>query len=400
MDGNLLGFVRLSTVLVGLGILVGGFVLMLLIARIEKRSVGLFIPLEDGDESDAPAYAAAMNQAAQRLGYQFCSTRKHAKGGTYRVFGALWLAPSQAILALVSWGKIGGMKWQKTCLYSRADESRYLASTDDFGEVVPSDAIETETLLNADLFELNALHEERIDDLAEGVYALSPEDAWGDFAEMNAIEAHRLNETGMAAFVDAEQSSWRFTMKGSLCLALGYVAGLRRANKQRKRMGLRRPGQAGYQEWQHQQASFGTPAPSSAIPDDAPTIESMPPIGSPSAGTVPEHPPAQQVASAWPAAPPEQSRYGIVSFVLALIAAALLGYTIWHGGAESSEAEIDRIGEHFGRGVTVAIMGFVSAIIGLVQRHRRKIFAVLGLVLNGMILLLVAGLIILGLAMG
>ncbi|MHC4092253.1 MAG: hypothetical protein ACYSUQ_02325 [Planctomycetota bacterium] len=403
----MLGSVDWTTWLGGLTVLIFSL-LAFLLARFEKQMVRVFAPLDEGEEPAVSAYAAATNQAAQRLGYQFCGTRKQAKGGSYRIFGSLWLSPLHEVLAVVSWGKLGGLRFRKTVLYSCTGEGSYLASLDVLVEIFPTDAIEIETRLNADLFELLDLHNQRISRLAEGVVAFSPEDPWDEYDQMNACLVRNLVQAGKAVFIDSVETQWRYTLKGACLFAWrGWTAGLRAKKQFFKRRSIRRPGEAGYVEWPVRTGSPGAPSLTSGGYGIIPADQQVCPAGQGVAGPDAERAVQDEGAAAiqpplaWPADPPEHSRRGLVSFVLALAAAVLLGYATWCSVTHPFDIDSDPCLTPFSYACMSAIAGVILAIAGLTQRHRKRLFAVLGLILNVMfLLLLVAVLVLLALALG
>ncbi|MFO0865837.1 MAG: hypothetical protein U0744_14495 [Gemmataceae bacterium] len=98
---------------------------------------------------------------------------------------------------------------------------------------------------------------------------------------------------------------------------------------------------------------------------------------------------------------------GIASFIAAILAGLLAFGMILlaAANADNIEFEIERksgIGVAFiflllGSGATM-LVGVILGIVGCVQPHRKKIFAILGLVFNLLIVLAVCGLMLIGLA--
>jgi hypothetical protein len=118
--------------------------------------------------------------------------------------------------------------------------------------------------------------------------------------------------------------------------------------------------------------------------------------------------------------PLKQSGLGIASFVIGLICIiGLIGTTLFIGasvadfvtpdGTALSEAEIQaKVMDNMGFIVAVllfmaslflSLVGLILGIIGLVVKNRRKVFAVIGTVLNGLLIVGFVGLVIIGLAM-
>ncbi|MDQ0058892.1 hypothetical protein [Paenibacillus harenae] len=127
--------------------------------------------------------------------------------------------------------------------------------------------------------------------------------------------------------------------------------------------------------------------------------------------------------------PLKQSKLGIASFIIALVAVVLLVVAFALATANSAEfvdfvAEVEATGgtiatpeqlEAIGGEIIgtlvliivcmfgsmgIALVGAILAFIGIFAKNRRKTFAIIGLVLNGLLILGAIGLVIAGLAMG
>ena len=101
-----------------------------------------------------------------------------------------------------------------------------------------------------------------------------------------------------------------------------------------------------------------------------------------------------------------QSGLGIASFIIAVaVGFGMVLLVVYAGVVEASspggmdEESMTAIAIGLGAlgGMAAALLGVVLGIAGLVQRDRKRLFAVLGLVLNGLTILGVAGLILIGL---
>jgi len=120
-----------------------------------------------------------------------------------------------------------------------------------------------------------------------------------------------------------------------------------------------------------------------------------------------------------PAPPASQSGLGIASFVIALVsivvmiigfvsAVASIGEFIQPDGSIDPES-IDpmELGASMMVGVlavlgslAISFVGLILGIVGLVAKYKRKVFGIIGVVLNGLILVGFLGLFLLGLALG
>ncbi|MBX6313172.1 MAG: hypothetical protein IRY99_09700 [Isosphaeraceae bacterium] len=87
-------------------------------------------------------------------------------------------------------------------------------------------------------------------------------------------------------------------------------------------------------------------------------------------------------------------------FVLVAMIGVIAYLDASHQGRPPTDIEKFLIGLMALGGVALGLVGAVLGLAGVVQRYRRRGFAVLGLVLNGLLLLGVAGLLVLGLMVG
>ena len=105
---------------------------------------------------------------------------------------------------------------------------------------------------------------------------------------------------------------------------------------------------------------------------------------------------------------PEHSGFGIASFVITCLAGllefAVLAYaglleTATPEGIDEDSIQAMAIGLIMFGGLAVDLLGIGLGIAGLFQSYHRKTFAVLGVVIGGVVLIGVVGLIAVGLAM-
>jgi hypothetical protein len=103
---------------------------------------------------------------------------------------------------------------------------------------------------------------------------------------------------------------------------------------------------------------------------------------------------------------PKHSGFGIASFIISLIVgllelAMVIGATAMvmkagPGGFDEKSAEAIVVGVLLLVGVMIGLLGIVLGLIGCFQGNRRKVFAILGTVINGLILFVVLGLMAIG----
>jgi hypothetical protein len=106
---------------------------------------------------------------------------------------------------------------------------------------------------------------------------------------------------------------------------------------------------------------------------------------------------------------PPHSAPGVASFIAAILAGLLAFGAIFIAAIHADEIEFE-VQQKTGVGVSfillflgsmaTVLVGVVLGIVGCVQPHRKKIFAILGLVFNLLIVLGMCGLMLIGLAAG
>ena len=103
--------------------------------------------------------------------------------------------------------------------------------------------------------------------------------------------------------------------------------------------------------------------------------------------------------------PLQHSGLGIASFILALVSGlsvialiVVAGFmeASTPGGVDEDDPAVIVLGLTVCAGAIAAVVGLALGIAGAVQRHRKKVFAVLGLVFNALVVLSVAGLMVIG----
>ncbi len=184
-----------------------------------------------------------MNQAAQQLGFQYGGVFAQNRGKTYQCRLALWLTPDHSSLVAIIGGKVGGMNYRKTFMYSWIGEDKILVTLDEFGTADLSGMWKSETLLNADLPELQQKHFQRLSTRGGAFYAFTPTDLFQQFEGMARARVERMVGLGLAVFLDPPQNVWKYTFKGAWSFAVnGYLKGLGRASAQSHRSKKKRPG--------------------------------------------------------------------------------------------------------------------------------------------------------------
>jgi hypothetical protein len=159
-------------------------------------------------------YASLRNSAAQGLGYAGQGLFTRMQGPPQKYYAALWLSSCRRVLAAVRWGTIGGLKANKTVLYSALENGRYIVTADGFTGAETPGLYDDSVLPDVDFDALVHRHEERLVESRQPVRQLHNE----GLAEYEAILERRarfLVEQGDAYFVDGEESAIRSTLKGA-----------------------------------------------------------------------------------------------------------------------------------------------------------------------------------------
>jgi hypothetical protein len=277
---------------------------------------------------------------------------------------------------LITSGKLAHVNCKKTVVCSRVSDNRYVVTTDEFGEAELSDVVDKKALLNADLYELAVYHQRRLAQSDMNPIPFSGETVCDAFGEMEAQCTHRLVEMGYARFIDPEQTRWRYSLKGAWKIAWsGHRTAVRVAKGAGRRAKIKRPGHRKYAE-----STMRGQQPATAGPRPAPQPRPCPP-------ELLRH-----------------SRCGIASFLLALgVGILLLAATAWVAVSAANQAASRPHVIWGGLVLLLSVLGVLTGltlgIVGLVQPHRKRVFAILGVATNGLLILFIAGLVLLGIAM-
>ncbi len=347
-------------VLLGIGLCLGVFTF--LVGLLEKEPLTIFVPPWSGSPLQVDSYASAMNEAAAAVGFDSHGTYEHAKGGGYKVWATLWLSPERDIMALVSSGKLLKMAHKTTVFYSRTVGDRWLASSDEGYAAELSGLVERSVLYHADFSELLNYHRERIASSNVMIAPLSDTRPWDELNRMNAAHVHRRVELRLCRFVDPARTMARYTLTGACRLALRTqmeVARVVPASVRRTK--IKRPGAPGYIPFE---------ARSAARPVDAARLEGQ-------IAFTPNR---------------KHSGIGIASCVFAAAAyiLAVLSLVLVAVLGDNAQPSAGLAVAFFGS-LVCPLIGLVLAIAGLVQRNRKKLWSILGLIGSSVFLLTVTG---------
>jgi hypothetical protein len=201
--------------------LLGGMVLwaaiQLLVARFERHYIHEFRRCDEPDAAKQSTYTRTMNRRVRQLGFRSCGWYVQNRGRLARATLTLWLSPDDLTVATVSGGKMAGIPVKQTDLISKRSEGAVLRTSDGpMGAWDTSGVYDQEVLYKADFNELWTHHQSR---LTAPTIELEPFDAEVLLEEFEALErwqAVTLVQKGLARYVDAAETQWRFSTKGAV----------------------------------------------------------------------------------------------------------------------------------------------------------------------------------------
>ena len=209
---------------------------IILVARFEIRWINMFEPCDEPDPASQSPYTKAMNTMAAQLGFFKCGWFRQYRKKLCRATATMWLSPDALTLLIVGGGKMVGIYYRTTFLYSKPNGGPVLVTSDEPGEKDLTGVIVKEFLFNADLKELYDLHISR----------LQP---WKD--NLNSFDESLIRksidvgvEHGLFKYLDNERRKCRYTLKGALlCYFRGFRVSFKTAKEQKDRLiKTKRPG--------------------------------------------------------------------------------------------------------------------------------------------------------------
>ena len=206
-------------------LIAGYYSLSLILALAEKDYLrGDMIPGSPPPESWKSAYLEGKQAEAAQLGlihagyYQTAPHSSVVKG-----YMRLYVTESHnAIVALIS-ARIGGLELKKTLVRTRLSEQRVIETNDCASTADPTGGVEKTTRWCADLVELLATHEARLQAETLPATPLRPETAFALYEQIEVDRGQRMVDRKLARWTDPSRSTIRRTIKGAL--------GTLRANK-------------------------------------------------------------------------------------------------------------------------------------------------------------------------
>lgn len=104
-----------------------------------------------------------------------------------------------------------------------------------------------------------------------------------------------------------------------------------------------------------------------------------------------------------PPEPQKHSGVGIASFIIGMVVGGVqlvlvvVAAAMVMGGASEDSPQMMVVGCSFLVGMAANLVGIVLGIVGAVQKNRKKVFSILGLTINALVLLGLLGLMVIGL---
>ena len=227
-------------------LLIGAFIILLVsTAWLERQHIRDFVPALPETSTTGSSYFAAMNEAAGRLGFSSAGEFVQNRGSRlYRARLALWISPDGQTLVRIGGGKTAGVPVKRTSLTSFVEPGRIIETSDDFAMTDLSGLTDRKVVLNADLDELFARHEERLAQFPGIKRAFSTADALAAFEAMQAMKVTQMEKLGLGRFLNHDRTVWRHTLKGAILTYFkGFRAQFAEGKSQSDRIVLKRPGQ-------------------------------------------------------------------------------------------------------------------------------------------------------------
>jgi hypothetical protein len=186
-----------------------------------------------GDDSVLPLTeeAARAIAAAESLGFEPLGVFRDGKGPIYRIRYDFWLAPERDVLVLIGGGTLMSFQVRAIWLMTRLADGRCLVTLNSqtASEFDLAHMMLEAVLGGADFGTLLMHHRGRVDDAPVPAVPYTSDDPLGDHLAFRARRIDRLEELGLARFLDWEQTAWRYTIKGALKLSVrAHLNALRR----------------------------------------------------------------------------------------------------------------------------------------------------------------------------
>lgn len=229
-------------------VLIGGAIafaiLFVSIFKFERRYIHDFEPVAESKLPKLSRYTCEMNEQAKRLGFKHYGWYNQKRKGLYKGIASLWVSPDKLILLVIGGGKIVGINFKMTWLYSKVIGEFLVVTSDQPGEADISSIFDKQFLLNAGIEELSRLHESRLAIWEGSQKRFDGSDVLAEYEAIIRRRVQVLVDRGVTKWLDKNQDKWRYTLKGSILSYIGQRREMRKLKQQSKRLSKRRPGEA------------------------------------------------------------------------------------------------------------------------------------------------------------
>lgn len=221
------------------------FILIYCTSVFEKRVLHQFVPVDRSLLKDPSPYFTAVNEFIRQAGYTYVGTYlQNRNSKVYQAYFSLWLSPDATILARVVGGKTLGVTLRKTILLSYLDDGSLLECSDDPLSPDLSGLTDRNLLMRAHFPELLGFHLKKLTQKGVAARLFKAETAFQVHETFEAIRVDRMEELGLARYVNADRTIWRNTSKGAFRNYSGLRESMRMNSGQSDRIRLKRPGDA------------------------------------------------------------------------------------------------------------------------------------------------------------
>jgi hypothetical protein len=163
------------------------------------------------------AFLDEKSAEAANLGLEPCGeyqTAPHAS--IVKGYTRLYLTPARTAFVALTSARMGGLEIKKTVIRSRLSDQQAIETNDCASTADPTGGIKVLSLWQAELAEVLATHEARLQMAATAVAPVSPADVFSQYEQIDVDRGQRMVDQKLAAWTDPSRSTFRRTLKGAL----------------------------------------------------------------------------------------------------------------------------------------------------------------------------------------
>lgn len=204
-------------VLLAIPLLVAGwYLLSLALALGEKDHVRNDLIPGSVPESWKSTFLEDKSAEAADLGLVPCGeyqTAPHAS--IVKGYTRLYLTPSRTALVALTSARMGGLEIKKTVIRTRLSDQQAIETNDCATTADPTGGIKVLSLWQADLAEVLATHEARLQMATLTAMPIPPTDAFAHYEQIDVDRGQRMVDKKFATWTDPGRSVFRRTLKGA-----------------------------------------------------------------------------------------------------------------------------------------------------------------------------------------